>query len=312
MIVGCTALQLTSDVLGICGKEMIAYEAITPNFPGVCSVFCVPEGACEGQVQMGKMNYLGITAQGNCKHKGFTESAALGNLTQQTVEWLKHLQGPCKGMKLLKFKKPAVVEQKMAPEQAVCGKEQKAYESISTAYPGVCSVFCVPEGQCNGRVIAGQMNYLGITGEGNCLRKGYTQRAQFSNVTKSMVEWLKTFQGSCKGITLTKFQKPGAPAKKDDKFCGNGQTAYESISASNPGMCSVICVPGGDCEGQVQMGRMKYLSIIGQGTCIERGYKDRMLFETEWVKNLTGPCRGMDIVNFQKPPLVVEKSVSEE
>merc|ERR1712113_966973 len=113
---------------GLCGKEQTPYEAISPMFQDVCSVFCVPAGECEGQAQMGKLQYLGIIGQGNCKGKGYTESASLGNLTQHTVEWLKHLQGPCKGMTLSKFKYPDAPEEKKKSETKICGGEMRPYQ----------------------------------------------------------------------------------------------------------------------------------------------------------------------------------------
>merc|ERR1719210_3283080 len=107
----------------ICKEEQKPYEMITALYPGVCTVFCVPDGECEGQAQTGRLSYLGITGEGNCKGKGYTESASLGNVTLRTQKWLKTLQGPCKGMTLSKFQKPALAEQKTFVDEMICGKE---------------------------------------------------------------------------------------------------------------------------------------------------------------------------------------------
>merc|ERR1719242_1792831 len=125
-------------------------------------------------------------------------------------------------MTLSKFQKPAIAEEKMFETDRICGKEQKPFEAISE-WSGVCKVYCVPEGPCEGRAQTGKLNYLGITGSGNCKGKGYTVSAELPNTTmmQQTVEWLKNLQGPCKGMTLSKFQKPAAetpdPVKGEDE-----------------------------------------------------------------------------------------------
>merc|ERR1712217_760814 len=244
---------------------------------------------------MGKLKYLGITGEGNCHKKGYTESATLGNLTQQTVEYLKNLQGPCKGMTLSKFQKPTVAKQKMFVDEKVCEKASYPYELITPLYPGACTVFCVPDGECLGQAQTGKLKYLGITGEGNCKSKGYTEPAAMGNVTLRTQKYLQSLQGPCKGMTLSKFEKP-KPAedgkKVVEKLCGNEQKAYEMISPLYPGICTVYCVPDGECEGQAQTGKLNYLGITGEGNCRSKGYTEiatlgNVTMNTQkWLKTL--------------------------
>lgn len=208
----------------VCGKDQRPFEGMNPRDPGICSVFCVPEGQCEGEAQTGKFKYFGITGEGNCKSNGYTKAAKLGNSTQQkmtqdTLEWLKELQGPCKGMTLSKFQKPDIPNHlskmtkghKETRQDKVCEKEQAPYKMTSYWYPGVCHVFCVPSGDCEDQAQKGKLNYLGITGQGNCLDEGYTQFSFLGNVTMKTQEYLESVQGPCKGMTITKFEKPKKP-----------------------------------------------------------------------------------------------------
>merc|ERR1719251_729593 len=101
-------------------------------------------------------------------------------------------------MTLSKFQKPAVAGKKVVLEERICGTYQKPYEMISNWFPGVCVVYCVPAGECEGKAQTGQLNYLGITGEGNCKAKGYTESAALGNLTQGTSKWLWYLQGSCK------------------------------------------------------------------------------------------------------------------
>merc|ERR1719221_116886 len=301
----------------MCKGEQKPYEAISKMFPGVCSVFCVPQGQCEGQVLTGKMNYLGITAEGTCKQ--YPETGKLGSVTQGTVDWLQTLQGPCKGMTLTKFQQPGAEDEdpkspqpqsKTASGERVCGEEQTPYEMISPLYPGVCTVFCVPGGECEGQAQTGQLNYLGITGEGNCKGKGYTESAKKGNLTATTSKWLSTLQGPCKGMTLSKFEKPAPDPKSDEKkprIGGDEQRPYEMITPMFPGVCTVFCVPDGECEGQAQQGKLSYLGITGEGNCRSKGYTESAKLGNVttraqiYLKTLRGPCKGMTLAKFQKP-----------
>merc|ERR1719195_1538527 len=98
-------------------------------------------------------------------------------------------------MTLSKFQKPAVAEQKTFELDSVCGVEQKPYEMISPMFPGVCSVYCVPDGDCEMKAITGQLNYLGISGEGNCKSKGYTDSATLGNLSLNTQKYLSYLQG---------------------------------------------------------------------------------------------------------------------
>merc|ERR1719517_126221 len=266
-------------------------------YPGVCTVFCVPGGECLGQAQTGKLNYLGINGEGNCKRKGYTEPGSLGNVTMMTQKYLASLQGPCKGMTLSKFQKPIPDSKKVF--ERICKKSETPYEMIKPMYPGVCTVFCVPGGECLGQAQTGKLNYLGLTGEGNCKRKGYTEAASLGNVTIQTQKFLGHLQGPCKGMTLSKFQKPIPEAdgkKVFERICGEEQKPYEMISPMYPGVCTVFCVPNGECEGQAQTGQLKYLSITGEGNCRGKGYTETAklgnltLNTQKWLKTFQGPC----------------------
>merc|ERR1719150_3400655 len=110
----------------MCGKAQTPWEAVSPMYPDVCSVFCVPGGACLGQAQTGALKYLGITGEGNCQKKGYTESASLGPVTENTVKWLEHLQGPCKGMTLKKFKFPVQEPDEQEPAEQEPAEQEPA------------------------------------------------------------------------------------------------------------------------------------------------------------------------------------------
>jgi len=305
---GCSSLQVAPGGSRVCEAGMIAYEAVQGSL-GICSVFCLPEGECELGAQTGKLSGWGITSQGNCQDKGFTVDAELGNISLKAAQRLKWVQGPCRGMTLAKkFQKP---EGPDAPPKApasarVCGYEQVAYEAINVAFPGTCSVFCVPEGQCHAQAMAGGLAYLGLTGQGNCKHAGYTEAARPGNVTEATRAYLRALQGPCSGMTFKRFQMPPA-GDAGGPLCKPSQTAYEAVTKQNPGMCSVYCIPAGDCEGQVQSGSMSHLGVLGPGSCGGRGFTERMQYTTPWAKYVQGPCKGLEAVNFQRPALMEEK-----
>jgi len=90
----------------VCKLGTMAYEAHNPLDPNSCGLYCVPTGECEGLVQTGTLK-LGVTIQGNCKGRGFTEpSASYGAAGEATFAMVKGLTGPCKGMTYEKYERP--------------------------------------------------------------------------------------------------------------------------------------------------------------------------------------------------------------
>merc|ERR1719210_2529114 len=244
-----------------CGKEQIAYESFNWQCPDTCTVYCVPAGECQGRAQSGQLKNYGITGQeGTCQKKGFTERAELGVMGKEVNDSLKFLVGPCKGMTMTKYKYPEQQTTEQVKEKAVsskfCGKEQTPYESFNFQFPDTCTVFCVPAGECEGRAQQGQMKNYGITGQGTCQKKGFTERAELGLLGKEVNDSLKFLQGPCKGMTMTKYKYPEqqTPEQVEEKtvsskFCGKEQTPYESFNWQFPDTCTVFCVPAGECEG---------------------------------------------------------------
>merc|ERR1711972_281251 len=90
----------------ICGPGQLPYEAFNVRYPDACAVYCVPNSHCEGKIQHGKMKQYNITHRGSCKEKGFTEPAELTSFGQNIIKSLQRIDGACKGMTMMKFKKP--------------------------------------------------------------------------------------------------------------------------------------------------------------------------------------------------------------
>lgn len=316
LVVGGSALQLTPDAPGMCGTEMTAYEAFNPKFPSVCWVFCTPAGTCEGEVQLGQMESFGITGRGNCKHRGFTESVPLGNMSASMVDWLGHRRGPCKGMKMLKFQMPQTneVQLKMTSDPKLCGKGQTPYEGISRYHPNECSLFCVPKGECEGMTQMGQLKSFGIIALGNCIDKGYTATGKFSadvnSKTMFTISLINANDKACYGMTIKNFQKPGSFMTKNaptDEVCGKQMVPFQARSTESLDVCGLFCVPTGECEGQVHGGRFNYLGISGSGDCKSEGFTESATFGyasqniVESLKYVYGPCRGMTYTKFIRP-----------
>lgn len=310
----CSALQLAADPWRICQNDTIAYEAVQ-QFPAACSVFCIPPGECEEKAQTGKLGHFGITEQGNCQSKGYTAPMELGSVSQMMVGYLKTLEWPCQGMALAqKFVKPEVLrnpsKQVWRRGKPACKYEEVAFEALSPRSPGECTVICVPEGSCSTQAASGSLRYLGVTGVGDCKRKGYTNAAQLLKVDAPMQAQVSILQhGPCKGLTMTKFQKPPVeelPSKTGRHgTCGPSQTPFAAITRLTPSVCSLYCIPEGECLGQVQSGSMKNLGLIGEGNCYARGFTERMQYNaTPWKGKVQGPCSGMGVTHFQRAALV--------
>merc|ERR1712217_625630 len=169
---------------------------ISAVYPDLCVVYCVPDGECEGKVQTGQLNYLGITGEGNCIRKGYTESAELSSFLD-TSKYIKSLMAPCKGMTRSGFRKP----NSQMPDTEVCGKGQVAYERFAHKYKerSTCKLFCVPEGECQVKANAGKLGKFGIKQQGNCRSTGYTDPVEFDKMDKQMDTWIKNLTGPCKG-----------------------------------------------------------------------------------------------------------------
>merc|ERR1719336_3024286 len=105
---------------------------------------------------------------------------------------------------MTKFQRPKAasneVEEK-AISSRFCGKEKFAYESFNYQFPDTCTVFCVPAGECEGRVQSGQMKTYGITGPGTCQKKGFTEHAELGVMAQEVNESLKYLMGPCRGMT---------------------------------------------------------------------------------------------------------------
>lgn len=175
------------------------------------------------------------------------------------------------------------------------------------ALAGTCTVYCVPEGECLGRAQGGQ---LGVVGEGNCRRHGYTVPALRDTLTAQKASFLQN--GPCRGMTVTTFQRPDPSAASTvTRFgrCGKERTAYESISPNYPGTCYVYCVPTGECElhlGNGQLGQYGILSVTGPGNCQRKGYTklgspSPVRSAARRLEHKEGPCKGLTFDKFEKP-----------
>merc|ERR1712061_172785 len=93
-----------------------------------------------------------ITHRGSCKEKGFTEPAELTSFGQNIIKSLQRIDGACKGMTLMKFKKPEKNnDDNKEPEKTnddrnenICGPGQLPYEAFNARHPDACAVYCVP------------------------------------------------------------------------------------------------------------------------------------------------------------------------
>merc|ERR1719330_989162 len=129
-----SALHMNPERPTMCGKEKAPYESFNPQFPDICTVYCVPSGTCEGRAQLGHLKQYGITGPGTCQKKGFTELAQLGVMGTQVNDSLKFLTGPCAGMTMTKYKYPEKAKDDLAQKSITskfCGKEKSPYESFN-------------------------------------------------------------------------------------------------------------------------------------------------------------------------------------
>merc|ERR1712113_378288 len=227
--------------------------------PDLCAVYCVPNSGCEGEIQRGEMKEYNISHRGNCKKKGFTERAELTFIGQNISKSLQRLHGPCKGMTLMKFKRPGkeIKDVSLGNDEKICGPGALPHESFSTRYPDACAVYCVPNSVCERRIQRGFMKQYNITDRGNCRRKGFTQRAELAVPGQNINKLFKYLVGSCKGMTMMKFKKPGkepkifaSPAwgnnyknndKNNEQICGPGKVPYEAFNNLHLDGCSVYC-----------------------------------------------------------------------
>lgn len=237
LIVGGPAMQLTENG-AFCDKGLEPYDRISKQHLGVCIQFCVPSGKCEDQVQTGELN-LGVTGQGYCKFKGYTESAPLDYSLSLTSTWLENLQRPCNRATVSKFETVREQQNRIFKEKLgeagegiknrwenvrdawqslrdndVCPSGQIEFEAFNEQEPGICSIFCAPTHTCAVQVRTGAMNYLGFLKDGGCKGEGYTEPVELNSITNETVGWfqtlerLKYLQGPCMGMSLSKFQKP--------------------------------------------------------------------------------------------------------
>jgi len=195
----------------LCGKEFHAFQAFKQHKGATyCAAYCVPKGQCQGLAETGKLAYLGINASGDCRRDGFTESFEVANETKQK---LLRLWGACRGMAQYNFVKPGKAPTKASlpsfgPHSKICQGNMMAYEAHHPLHPGVCGVYCVPEGECEGLVQSGKLP-LGITVQGNCRGRGFTKpSAEYGLMGENILDMLKGFRGACQGMTYAKFEKP--------------------------------------------------------------------------------------------------------
>jgi len=145
---------------------------------------------------------------------------------------------------------------------------------------------------------------------GDCKRRGFTNPAQLLKIDAPMQAQVKTLQlGPCKGLSMTKYQRPPAeelPSKTGRHgACGPSRTPFAAITRLTPSVCSVYCVPEGECLGQVQSGSMKNVGLIGEGSCKARGFTERMQYNaTPWKGKVQGVCNGMEVMHYQRAALV--------
>lgn len=214
-----------------------------------------------------------------------------------------------------------VVPDEEKKSEQMCGGDPKqhlsAYEGFTPMYPDLCILFCVPEGECNGRAQTGRFGYLGLSGPGDCLSKGFTLTDTKGTFLKKADETLQQVKGPCKGMTITKYRKP-LPGEEDPipnalaseriekrkpgKVCGPRKSAFEATKFQSVGVCTVYCIPEGECLGYAQMGEFNYLGISGEGNC--KGYNETAPYDTkaydvrDSLRVLHGACHGMQFHRF--------------
>merc|ERR1719221_1511455 len=93
-------------------------------------------------------------------------------------------------------------------DSAACGPDMISYEADGPESDpqdrGVCYRYCVPRGVCD------EMFQIPVI-EGDCKSNGYTQISpKIDSMERDMEIDITEIEGPCKGITLTKFQRPDA------------------------------------------------------------------------------------------------------
>jgi len=344
LAVGGSALSLSPlGAQDVCGPKFLSFEHLDEDFPLACIVYCVPEGACVEKARDGPVrDKLHLAGEGNCKQRGYNQSMELGPTTEKLTEGLKDAEGVCRGMKLLRFRRPGegavapavapAVPPAVAPAEAgpatppaaprrkFCGGDHFAYRAITYDHaPGrlgrsVCTVYCVPLGECQGMAQAGKLGHLNISAEGTCQGTEYTEPAE---PTPAMSQYIKTRAGACRGMTMRSFRVPMPPRDEpsvtsDGRVCGLDAMAYESHNPLYPDACGVYCVPKGQCEGLVQSGKLN-LGITQQGNCRGRGFTELANTSSygaaseaayNAARSFKGPCKGMTYAKFAKPQAV--------
>mmetsp|Transcript_95881 Transcript_95881/g.271410 ORF Transcript_95881/g.271410 Transcript_95881/m.271410 type:complete len:257 (+) Transcript_95881:2-772(+) len=203
-----------------CAKDHYPFRAYRKRFDGsaVCSVYCVPNGPCEGFVQSGVLRKeLSITSEGTCSRKAFPQAVPVSNMT---LFWMRSAGGKlCPDMTMRQFSRPALPTTTVALPTLdpalgrTCGPEFVPYRAVATfAGKSLCSAYCVPMGECEGMAQMGRLKMLGITSEGGCEKKDFPEAAPISSMIQYMVKTTGVKQ--CAGMTVHKFQARAAPPGK--------------------------------------------------------------------------------------------------
>lgn len=188
-------------------------------------------------------------------------------------------------------------------QQVGCGEKQRAYEVNHDYY---CSIFCVPEGDCEKEVRDNKLGYLGSLTADNYACWDFTEPVPvtYNNETLSTAEWLKTIEGPCEGTTLNQI-KTLAPV---EEICDPGSVGYEAYYTQFPNVCGLFCVPKGECEEAVMQnpGRLSFLHIRQRGDCTSKAFRVTGtsgkvdFFMDEVLRAVKWPCEGMTYVKFKK------------
>merc|ERR1719195_760787 len=96
----------------------------------------------------------------------------------------------------------------------------------------MCTVYCVPEGQCEQLVQTGSFQHLGINEEGNCRDRGFTEEAIFDDAPNQTHKFFQPFTGACKGMSLIRYRKEVSQDETDSK---------ERVSAMQTGQDPTAC-----------------------------------------------------------------------
>mmetsp|Transcript_114816 Transcript_114816/g.325211 ORF Transcript_114816/g.325211 Transcript_114816/m.325211 type:complete len:259 (-) Transcript_114816:85-861(-) len=214
LLAGAHALSTRQQPLAEgCRAGTLAYTSVHGALyaPQVCTVYCVPKGGCE-DAMLGGSALRGNFVRTTCRQRGFTEQVPVDSDATKALV-LPDLIGQCKGLTAnglfrMPPKAPAAANvRKVMGEMDLtvtkpCAQGTVAYRAPSgnTAY---CVEYCIPEGQCQNRVLEGR---FGLLDEVSCSASGFSVPAPAVNEDNWAGPRLNVGQ-ECWGMTTRRFSR---------------------------------------------------------------------------------------------------------